>query len=94
LMVKNILFVGDAGVGTFPLTGQGIYRALMSGELAGACIASKHAERYPHRVYNEFINWELLGKTFLRKVFIFRKIGPAPVLFASNFLVKYWKMSH
>ncbi|MCI0500457.1 MAG: hypothetical protein L0Y61_01755, partial [Epsilonproteobacteria bacterium] len=39
LLYRNILFVGDAGVGTFPFTGQGIYRALMSGEIAGRCIA-------------------------------------------------------
>jgi flavin-dependent dehydrogenase len=37
---KNILFVGDTGVGTFPFSGQGIYRALVSGDIAGKCIAT------------------------------------------------------
>lgn len=91
---KNILFVGDAGVGTFPLTGQGIYRALMSGDIAGGCIASGHAEQYTHRIYQAFLKWEIIGKSFLRMVFVFRKIGPAPVLRSSDFLVKYWNMSH
>jgi len=33
-MYKNTLFVGDACVGAFIITGQGIYRALISGDIS------------------------------------------------------------
>jgi len=94
LRYKNILFVGDAGVGTFPLTGQGIYRALISGDIAGACIAQKHLENYSSLMYKKFMKWEVIGKAFLRMNFVFRKIGPAPVLKASNLMVRFSNMSH
>jgi len=60
---KNILFVGDAGVGTFPFSGQGIYRALLSGDFAGMCIATGHPKKYPYIINKEFIKWDLIGKT-------------------------------
>jgi len=64
-MKDNILFVGDAGVGTFPLTGQGIYRALISGDDAGRCIATGKPWLYPSIVKRKFIKWEVLGKLIL-----------------------------
>jgi flavin-dependent dehydrogenase len=72
---KNILFVGDAGVGTFPITGEGIYRALLSGEIAGKCIAKKCPNKYSITINKEFIIWEIIGKFFVHSGDIFKKIG-------------------
>ena len=63
LKYKNILFVGDAGVGAFPLTGEGIYRALLSGELSGRAISQGKANKYPFLVKRAFIKWDVAGKT-------------------------------
>ena len=60
---KNILFVGDTGVGTFPFSGQGIYRALISGDIAGKCIGTGKPNRYPYIINKEFIKWDTIGKT-------------------------------
>lgn len=65
LKFKNILFVGDAGVGCFPFQGQGIYRALLSGEIAGKCIAKNKFNMYPYYIKKSFIKWDLIGKSFL-----------------------------
>ena len=65
LKFKNILFVGDAGVGCFPFQGQGIYRALLSGEIAGKCIANNKFNRYPYYIKKSFIKWDIIGKSFL-----------------------------
>lgn len=94
LRVNNILFVGDAGVGTFPLTGQGIYRALISGDIAASCIASQKIRQYPYRMYQQFLKWEILGKLFLYMNFVFRKIGPQPVIRSSQMMVHFSDMSH
>jgi len=73
---KNILFVGDAGVGAFPLSGQGIYRALMSGEIAGRCLATNHPEQYPWIIRREFLEWDIIGVTFIKMNVVLRKINP------------------
>jgi flavin-dependent dehydrogenase len=65
LKYKNIIFVGDAGVGCFPFQGQGIYRALLSGDLAGKCIAINKAYKYPHYAKKYFVKWDIIGKSFL-----------------------------
>jgi len=65
LKYKNILFVGDAGVGCFPFQGQGIYRALLSGDLAGKCIVRNKINKYPYYAKKLFIKWDLIGKSFL-----------------------------
>lgn len=90
-LYKNILFVGDAGVGTFPLTGQGIYRALMSGDIAGRCIAQRELQKYPSIIRYNFLQWDLIGSTFFRMYKIFRKINPALFLTSLNFLAKRGK---
>lgn len=72
---KNILFVGDAGVGAFPLLGEGIYRALMSGDIAGYCLASDHPEWYTKIIYDKFIGWDIFGKLFLRLTSVLNKVG-------------------
>jgi flavin-dependent dehydrogenase len=75
LMYKNILFVGDAGVGTFPFTAEGIYRALLSGETAGRCIATGKAMQYPSQINTMFVRWDLIGRTFLYMGSIPQKMG-------------------
>ena len=85
LMHNNILFVGDAGVGTFPFTGQGIYCALISGDVAGKCIARGYPKKYPHIINQKFIKWDLIGKTFIRTNNIFRRINPKLVLASLNY---------
>jgi len=90
-LYRNILFVGDAGVGTFPLTGQGIYRALMSGDIAGRCIAQRTFKKYPSIIRKEFIQWDVIGLTFIRMNLIFRKINPGLFFTSLNFLAKRGK---
>lgn len=89
---KNILFVGDAAVGTFPISGQGIYRALLSGDVAGACIAKNKVNQYPHIIMKMFIKWDVIGKTFFRMNHVIRHINPYLVLSFHNFYLKYTKM--
>jgi flavin-dependent dehydrogenase len=94
LRYKNILFVGDAGVGTFPLLGQGIYRALMSGEIAGNCIAAGHPEQYTRIIYQNFIKWDLIGKTFLRINYILNKIGKKSMFPGYHLYLDFWYSFH
>ena len=88
LLYRNILFVGDAGVGTFPFTGQGIYRALMSGEIAGRCIAQRKLKKYPFIIREEFLKWDLIGSTFIRMNMVFRKINTALCSTSMNLLFR------
>jgi len=94
LMHNNILFVGDAGVGTFPFTGQGIYRALISGDVAGRCIAGGYPKKYPHIINQKFIKWDLIGKTFIRANYIFRRINPKLVLASFNYFTDVSNFIH
>jgi len=94
LMLENILFVGDAGVGTFPFTGQGIYRALISGDVAGRCIAHNYVKKYPYIIYQKFIKWDVVGKTFIYMNYIFRRVGPKPVLASLNYFSYLYDMIH
>jgi len=82
LRYHNIVFVGDAGVGAFPVNGEGIYRALMSGDIAGACIAREHPEQYPRLITRQFIKWDVVGKLWQRANQVLRGIGPRAVFFA------------
>jgi flavin-dependent dehydrogenase len=88
LMYKKILFVGDAGVGAFPMTGEGIYRALMSGDIAGRCIGKGHPRRYPHCMYQEFIKWDLFGTNFIRLNNVLRRINKELTLRTLNVFAK------
>jgi flavin-dependent dehydrogenase len=75
-LYKNILFVGDTGAGAFPFSGQGIYRALMSGDIAGRCIGQNNIKKYPSIIRKEFTQWDMLGLIFIRMNMVFRKINP------------------
>jgi len=87
-LYKNILFVGDTGVGAFPFSGQGIYRALLSGDIAGRCIAQNKIKKYPHIIRKEFTQWDMVGSTFIKMNSVFQKINPSLFFASLNFLIK------
>ena len=90
LVYKNILFVGDSGVGTFPLTGEGIYRALLSGEFAGRCIAQNDVKRYPKLINDSFLKWDIAGKTMLRVNDVMSNISDNAVFFIWKRYLDWW----
>ncbi len=94
LKYHNILFVGDAGVGTFPYTGQGIYRALISGDDAGRLIASGKPEKYPYIMNQKFIKWDIIGKSFFYANRVFRRINPKLVLASFNSFISVENVIH
>jgi len=93
-MKNNILFVGDSGVGTFPMTGQGIYRALISGELAGSLLANGKAKYYPKKVLEMFLKWEIICKFFMKSSSLARHIDESAVYWMINRLLSITKASH
>ena len=84
LHFKNIVFVGDAGVGTYPLNGQGIYRALMSGDAAGRYIAQGNLKGYSMKMKEAFIKMDVIGKSFQYMNRILRLINPELILSSYN----------
>jgi flavin-dependent dehydrogenase len=60
--IKNILFVGDAGVGTFTYLGEGIRRALSNGEIAAHCIVNNQINKYSRLMMKEFFLWDFIGR--------------------------------
>lgn len=94
LSYQNVLFVGDAGVGTHPLLGKGIYRALYSGELAAKYIALGHPEKYAKIAVHEFIKWDLIGKTYIKIDKILFKIGEKAVLSMYHHYLDFWYSFH
>lgn len=81
LMYNNILFVGDAGVGTFPFTGEGIHRALLSGEIAGKCIALEKPEQYPSIIVKaKIMKYDIIGATLIKTGGIIQNISPKAFL--------------
>lgn len=87
LKKDNLLFVGDAGVGSFPLTGQGIYRALISGEVAGRCIGKHQIDRYPAIINQKFLKWDIWGKTMVYLNNLLRCVGPKAVFLSLNWFL-------
>jgi flavin-dependent dehydrogenase len=66
---RSFALVGDAAALADPITGEGIYFALRSGELLAAALRETgSAESYPERVLEDF-GWELLKAAALRKRF-------------------------
>lgn len=94
LQYKNIFFVGDAGVGTFPFTGQGIYRALLSGDIAGKCIAQHNPKKYSYIIQQEFIKWDIVGKAFIHMNYVLRRINPKLVFVLVKYMVRADAISH
>ena len=91
-MYKNILFVGDAGVGTFPFTGQGIYRALLSGDFAARCISKGKARTYPKIILRAFIKWDTIGKFYIYPSFLFNRINEDLVLSYTRFFAQRFNL--
>jgi flavin-dependent dehydrogenase len=86
---KNILFVGDTSVGSFPPSGQGIYRALLSGNAAGRCIANNQVNKYPHIINEMFLKWDIICKFFTSANIVFRNINLNLVLKNYDYLIKF-----
>lgn len=93
LIYKNILFVGDAGVGTYPLSGQGIYRALISGDIAGKNLARRTPKKYAHMMNKIFIRWDLICKTFFLPNILLKKINPKLILASLNHFLDFIKIA-
>jgi len=92
---KNILFVGDTSAGSFPSSGQGIYRALLSGEVAGKCIAHNQVHRYPYILNKMFIKWDVMYKLFRPINRICININPNLALKMLEYWIKFnAKVSH
>jgi flavin-dependent dehydrogenase len=91
---KNILFTGDAGVGTYPLSGQGIYRALISGDIAGKALAMRKPKKYAHMLNKIFLRWDLICKTLFLPNFLFRKINPKLILASLNQYLNLLDVAH
>jgi len=85
----NILFVGDASVGSFPITGQGIYRALLSGDIAGKCIAHNIVNRYPYLLNKMFIKWDVICKFLISANLVFRNINTNLVIKNFHYFMKF-----
>jgi len=88
LKYKNILFVGDSGVGTMPITGEGIHRALLSGDIAANCIAKNKANTYPYEITRAFIKWQIIAMNLLRLGNIVNNIGEDATIFICNKVFK------
>jgi flavin-dependent dehydrogenase len=94
LHYKNILFVGDAGVGAFPFTGQGIYRALISGEVAGWCLVHHTPSKYSIIMQKKFIKWDVIGKIYIKMNYVIRRINPKLVFVLVKYMVREDALSH
>lgn len=71
---RNWALVGDAAAWVDPLTGEGLFYAMRSGELLGRSVAEGHPESYPDRIRQAFsaelefatrIVWRFYRGTFL-----------------------------
>jgi flavin-dependent dehydrogenase len=94
LRYHNIIFVGDSGVGAFPLSGQGIYRALISGDIAGKCLAINKPRKYGHMINKIFIRWDLICKAFLIPNFLLKRINPKLIFNLLNSYYDFLKIAH
>lgn len=76
LRFNNIFFVGDAGVGAEHFSGAGVPRALVSGHIAGECIAEQYPEKYAHMIKKMYIGWDTIGAISLKINNVLYKIDP------------------
>ncbi len=83
LKYDNILFVGDAGVGT-SILGEGNIRAIYSGKIAGMCIGKDRVKKYPSLINQTFFKFDLAGTMFLKMHNFFQKIDDR----LANLLIK------
>jgi flavin-dependent dehydrogenase len=66
------LAVGDAGGLVDPVTGEGIYYAMRSGELAGTLVAEGREAEYGGAVTREFVDDLSYASTLARRLFLGR----------------------
>jgi geranylgeranyl reductase family protein len=71
------LAVGDAAGLVDPVTGEGIYYAMRSGDLAGQLLAEGRPEAYPASVRSEFADDLAYAATLARRVYLGRFCGGA-----------------
>jgi flavin-dependent dehydrogenase len=90
LKYENILFVGDTGAGTLPHTGEGIYRALLSGDLAAKCIVKNQINKYPYEIYRYFIKWDIIGKLVIRSSSMLENVGSEAVNAIHRLYLDLW----
>ena len=91
LQNDNILFVGDAGVGTFPYLGEGIRRSLINGEIAASCIAAGELKRYTSEMMKRFYLWDFIGKFGLKASKVASMISEDAMFFL---LHRYFDLLH
>lgn len=74
LVENNIIKVGESGGLVNPMTGEGIYHAMKSGEIAANCIINDKVGDYEKRIKDKF------GKEFkISKLIYFLSRLPAPI---------------
>lgn len=81
LQTKNILFVGDAGVGTFPYLGEGIRRSLINGEIAADCIVKNKIGQYSQKMMQRFFLWDFIGKLGIKTSNVVSRISENAMFF-------------
>jgi flavin-dependent dehydrogenase len=74
---RNWALVGDAAAWVDPLTGEGLYYALRSGDLLAQALANGRPEEYPQRVREEFSSDLQFAVRVARRFFRGRFLGGA-----------------
>jgi flavin-dependent dehydrogenase len=74
---RNWALVGDAAACVDPITGEGLYYALRSGDLLAQALVARQPEAYPERLREEFSADLEFAARIARKVFRGRFLGGA-----------------
>ena len=74
---KNWAMIGDAAAWVDPLTGEGLFYAMRSGELLGRCLAEGCPEKYPARVKAAFSGELEFAARFVRRFYRGSFLGSA-----------------
>ena len=67
--------IGDAAGLADPITGEGIYFAMRSGELAAEALADRAPEAYPHRVWGDFGSHLAFGALLTHRFYLGNFLG-------------------
>jgi flavin-dependent dehydrogenase len=74
---NNWALVGDAAAWVDPLTGEGLFYAMRSGELLGKSLAEGHPEKYPARIRAAFSSELELAARIVRRFYRGSFLGTA-----------------
>ena len=74
---NNWAMIGDAAAWVDPLTGEGLFYAMRSGELLGRCLAEGCPEKYPGRVKAAFSGELEFAARFVRRFYRGSFLGSA-----------------